>query len=1004
MTDTKSKLNLTFEAQLIRIFTGDETFKPLAPGLPDANCLRRYFLCMLLASIPCVIAAVAYISAQILANIAACFFCAVATEMLFAKIRKKPVGAGAPAFAILLALIVPADIPIWMICAGTVFGVVVGKEIFGGTGHYLFNPILVAAGFIYFSYPHFQTHSSFANCFGILKSNQTDFAICTGLTAIGFAGSIVARKNSFWIFAGALSGIFIAAFSLLPGVLGEVNLISAKYNSQVSQLVFANGLIFITCFLATDPATVPATNIGRISYGFFIGTCAILLANFSKHTQFAAISAVLLGNMLTPLFDSMLCKFSISEKLKMKDGKIYPVIFITILSLLCAGVITLASQKWESKISANEKIQRNTAIVTSLGLVDDAKKKPSPDAVKKIFASNITSQVKNGLEIFTAKNESGKLIGQAVCFEVKGFKGPIRGVIAFNSDRTKLLGLRIYKQSETPAYGGRIASKKIGWYKKFANKAVLRNGKPGRFIKTKRRTGSGYIDALSSPTCNGTMTALDRALTKITERYLQATAKQSALVNAGGTKKNAQTSGLNYAKEIKDWSRPTKPYAGKRPKNSLKQRGREYTIANIKSIPAPAGVKNISRGKSVTSNTAKDVDKYFGADDASKVFVELTDGKLACPDDESGLTVLDWDFLEEKTHPFFQVDLGERFDIYAIGIWHFYYRARWYKDVVILASDDPKFEKNVSVLWSNDDDNTLGFGKGAAPYFPTAWYGHVLDVMKIRRAQIKSKNGVLSIKGKPASAPKQAKLTARYIRVYTGKSFNGFEPSLVEIAAWGKPAKSETVTKSQKNTPAKSTKVPLELAIPKLLPNPTPKPVTWKHLAKKPVGPDRILLPAGCKNLALNKPVTSSTPEDELVMGELNFVTDGNKVGDEDSVVILDVESQWVQIDLGKPAKIYAIACWHYHQQKRVYKGVVIQLADDEKFTKNVRTIFNNDIENLNKLGKGKDLRYWDTIYGKVIPVRGLVARYVRLYSAGNSSDDDNHYVEVEVYGKTIGK
>ena len=86
--------------------------------------------------------------------------------------------------------------------------------------------------------------------------------------------------------------------------------------------------------------------------------------------------------------------------------------------------------------------------------------------------------------------------------------------------------------------------------------------------------------------------------------------------------------------------------------------------------------------------------------------------------------------------------------------------------------------------------------------------------------------------------------------------------------------------------------------------------------------------------------------------------------------------------------------------KKRVYKGVVVQIADDAKFTKNVRTLFNNDIGNLNKLGKGKDLRYWDTIYGKVIPVRGQIARYVRLYSAGNSSDDDNHYVEVEVYGK----
>ena len=400
---------------------------------------------------------------------------------------------------------------------------------------------------------------------------------------------------------------------------------------------------------------------------------------------------------------------------------------------------------------------------------------------------------------------------------------------------------------------------------------------------------------------------------------------------------------FSYVPELKDWSRPTKPYAGRRPKNSLIMRGKEFTPDKVKTIPAPAGVKNISLGKPVTSNTSKDVDKYFGADDAAKVFRELTDGKFACPDDESGLTVMDWDFEVEKTHPWFQVDLGAKYDIYAVGVWHFYYRARWYKDVVILASDDPKFEKNVSVLWSNDDDNTLGFGKGSDPYFPTAWYGHVLDVMKIRQAQITAKKGFLKLKGQAAIAPSQAKLTARYIRVYTGMSYNDFDPSLVEIAAWGKPAdntkpagrdaskidntsekpKVQRENKSQKqvsktsppNANAKNLE-PLKLKIPKLLPNPTPKPVKWKHLAKKPTGPGKLLLPKGCENLALNKPVTSSTPEDELMMGELGFVTDGNKKGDEDSVVILDVGSQWVQIDLGKPSVIYAIALWHYHQQK----------------------------------------------------------------------------------------
>jgi hypothetical protein len=81
---------------------------------------------------------------------------------------------------------------------------------------------------------------------------------------------------------------------------------------------------------------------------------------------------------------------------------------------------------------------------------------------------------------------------------------------------------------------------------------------------------------------------------------------------------------------------------------------------------------------------------------------------------------------------------------------------------------------------------------------------------------------------------------------------------------------------------------------------------------------------------------------------------------------------------------------------------VVVQVADDADFIENVRTVFNNDIDNSAGLGVGKDLHYTETNEGKLIDAKGVKARYVRLYSNGNTSDDLNRYTEVEVYGKPV--
>ena len=195
--------------------------------------------------------------------------------------------------------------------------------------------------------------------------------------------------------------------------------------------------------------------------------------------------------------------------------------------------------------------------------------------------------------------------------------------------------------------------------------------------------------------------------------------------------------------------------------------------------------------------------------------------------------------------------------------------------------------------------------------------------------------------------------------------------------------------------------VPLNFQLPRPLFVGTPQNIQVPML-QKPLGKPRppFYAPEGTKNVALGKPVTST--DEEPVIGEIEMITDGDKAAADGSYVELGPFLQHVTIDLRGEYEIYAILFWHYHKQARVYFDVVVQLSDDPDFITNVTTLFNNDIDNSSGLGIGKDMHYVETAEGKLIDAGGVRARYVRLYSNGNSSDELNHYIEVEVFGKAV--
>jgi hypothetical protein len=241
--------------------------------------------------------------------------------------------------------------------------------------------------------------------------------------------------------------------------------------------------------------------------------------------------------------------------------------------------------------------------------------------------------------------------------------------------------------------------------------------------------------------------------------------------------------------------------------------------------------------------------------------------------------------------------------------------------------------------------------------------------------------------------------------------------AIIAWSYWGQPAaenpkpkgRSVIETPEPKSRPAIETPedmVPLKLDLPKPMPYGTPFPLKEPNIAKERAkGQPRpvVRVPRGSVNLALKKPVTTNEPLP--VVGEPEMVTDGDKSGEDGHNVDLGFDKKWVQIDLGAKSTIYAIAIWRPHNERvpRAYRDVIVEVANDEKCEKST-IIYNNDHDNSYGMGAGTAKGWIERAEGKVLAFpKGVVARYVRLHSQGNTSNDQNHYVEVEVYGLTGG-
>jgi hypothetical protein len=199
---------------------------------------------------------------------------------------------------------------------------------------------------------------------------------------------------------------------------------------------------------------------------------------------------------------------------------------------------------------------------------------------------------------------------------------------------------------------------------------------------------------------------------------------------------------------------------------------------------------------------------------------------------------------------------------------------------------------------------------------------------------------------------------------------------------------------------ASGDKVPLNIKLPAPAFKGTPKDIQLsayvEPLSDKPRPP--MMVPPGLKNIAPGAKVTCS--DKNATADALAKVTDGDKEASEQSIIYLRKGTQWIQMDFGSPQEIFAVVIWHAHNSAKVYHDVIVQIADDQDFLQNVKTIFNNDQDNTSGLGVGTDREFFETHEGKLIDTKGVTARYMRFYSKGSTESALNEYTEIEVYGR----
>lgn len=274
-------------------------------------------------------------------------------EVLFAMVRKHDINEGFLVTSALFPLTLPATIPLWQVGLGIAFGVLIGKEVFGGTGMNIFNPALVARAFLYFAYPKEIT----GDTMWIAAKTSTDgYSGATWLAAVkeggaealqqgfpplreapsyfdvffGFEAGSLGETSMFLCLVGAAVLILtrVGSWRIMAGCFAgsaaTVLAFNALYRAGIGNVACGvpfwwhwamGGFAFAAVYMATDPVSAPFTDKGRLAYGLLIGVLGMLIRMFNPAFPGSWMLAILFMNMFSPLIDHFVVQANIKRRL-----------------------------------------------------------------------------------------------------------------------------------------------------------------------------------------------------------------------------------------------------------------------------------------------------------------------------------------------------------------------------------------------------------------------------------------------------------------------------------------------------------------------------------------------------------------------------------------------------------------------------------------------------------------------------------------------------------------
>jgi len=355
------KLYPAYDAFETFLFVPDHTTHK-GTHIKDAIDLKRTMAFVVLAMLPCILFGMWNIGDQYYSaiNVEATFFenlifgfwkflpllivsyaVGLTVEFAFAISRGHSVNEGYLVSGMLIPLIMPVDVPLWMLAVSVVFAVVIGKEVFGGTGMNILNPALTARAFLFFAYPSYMSgdkvwvHGASVDGYsgetilGALAANTQNWNSLLWNATDAFYGFIpgsVGETSFIAILLGAAILIFsgigswrIILFTFLGGYLTALlfNLwgVNALMSTPAHIHLIIGGFAFGAVFMATDPVTATQTNQGKIIYGLLVGFFAIVIRVFNPAYPEGMMLAILFMNVFAPLIDHYIIESNIKKRL-----------------------------------------------------------------------------------------------------------------------------------------------------------------------------------------------------------------------------------------------------------------------------------------------------------------------------------------------------------------------------------------------------------------------------------------------------------------------------------------------------------------------------------------------------------------------------------------------------------------------------------------------------------------------------------------------------------------